>query len=96
VSLLHQVITSLISGRAEAKRVLKTQSDLDPSELQYLLQYYTLVREGKTNYISTTAFHDVTGQHPTELPEFFKQYQQQLSMKVEEQHQNKKRKTNGS
>ncbi|KAK5938816.1 hypothetical protein PMZ80_009008 [Knufia obscura] len=83
-------------SEAEARKVLKAQSDLDPSELQYLLEYYSLVREGKTNYISTTAFHDVTGQHPTEPPEFFKQHQQQLGVKEEEQHPSKKRKTNGS
>jgi hypothetical protein len=33
---------------AEAKKVLKAQSDSDPSELLYLLEYYSLVREGKT------------------------------------------------
>lgn len=54
------------------------QSDLNPAELRYLLEYYALVREGKTSYISTTAFHDVTGQHPLELPEFFKEIEQDL------------------
>ena len=64
--------------RAEAKRVLKAQSDIDQSEQEYLLEYYSLVREGKTNYISTTAFHDVTGEHPTEPDDFFKMYQSDL------------------
>ncbi|KAF1849883.1 NAD(P)-binding protein [Cucurbitaria berberidis CBS 394.84] len=59
---------------AEAKKVLKAQSDSDPSELQYLLEYYSLVREGKTNYISTSAFVNVTGNHPQEPTEFFKVY----------------------
>jgi len=79
----------------EAKRVLKAQSELDPSEIQYLLQYYSLVREGKTNYISTTAFHDVTGQHPLEPPEFFKDIKQTLAAHHDGQngHANKKRKT---
>ncbi|KAK4125992.1 NAD(P)-binding protein [Parathielavia appendiculata] len=65
----------------EAKRVLKAQSDLDESEKEYILEYYSLVREGKTNYISTTAFHDVTGQHPTEPDEFFRNYAGELRPK---------------
>lgn len=60
--------------RAEAKRVLQSQSESDSSEQQYILEYYSLVREGKANYIATTAFHDVTGEHPTELDEFFRLY----------------------
>ena len=45
----------------EAERTLRSQTDVDPFEIEYLLEYYSLVREGKTNYISTLAFHDVTG-----------------------------------
>ncbi|KAG2421172.1 hypothetical protein HFD88_000788 [Aspergillus terreus] len=60
----------------EAKKVLHAQAESDTSEIQYLLEYYSLVREGKTNYISTTAFHDVTGGHPEEPPDFFKEYAQ--------------------
>jgi len=37
-----------------------------------------LVREGKTNYIATTAFHDVTGKHPTEPDEFFRMYEDEV------------------
>jgi hypothetical protein len=62
--------------RAEAQRVLRAQSSSDESELEYLIEYYSLVREGKTNYISTTAFHDITGTHPQEPNEFFKAYAQ--------------------
>ncbi|KAI9832739.1 MAG: hypothetical protein M1826_001298 [Phylliscum demangeonii] len=58
----------------EAKRVLQKQADNDESEQQYLLEYYSLVREGKTNYISTLAFHDITGGHPQEMTDFFKVY----------------------
>jgi hypothetical protein len=58
--------------------VLKAQSDIDPSEQQYLLEYYSLVKEGKTNYIATTAFHDVTGQHPTEPESFFNMYENDM------------------
>lgn len=43
--------------------------------MEYLLEYYALVREGKTNYISTLAFHDTTQMHPQEPVEFFKVYQ---------------------
>jgi hypothetical protein len=77
--------------RAEAKKVLQAQSDSDPSELQYLLEYYSLVREGKTNYISTNTFHDVTGVHPLEPPEFFKAYANEFLPK----HADKKMKMNG-
>ncbi|PYH81191.1 NAD(P)-binding protein [Aspergillus uvarum CBS 121591] len=75
----------------EAKRVLQAQSDSDQSEVQYLLEYYSLVREGKTNYISTTAFHDVTGGHPQEPPDFFKVYAQEFHPK----RANKRRKLSG-
>ncbi|KAI1365447.1 NAD(P)-binding protein [Xylaria arbuscula] len=66
---------------AEAKKVLRTESDSDESEKQYLLDYYSLVREGKTNYISTTAFHDVTGEHPTQPTDFFKMYEEEFKPK---------------
>jgi len=67
----------------EAKKVLKLQSESDDSEKEYLLEYYSLVREGKTNYISTTAFHDVTGEHPMEPDEFFKVYAEEMKPKDE-------------
>ncbi|KAL4749332.1 hypothetical protein BDW72DRAFT_194960 [Aspergillus terricola var. indicus] len=76
----------------EAIKVLKAQSDSDESELQYLLEYYALVREGKTNYISTTAFHDVTGGHPQEPVDFFKVYAESLQPK----HKSKRRKLSSS
>jgi hypothetical protein len=67
--------------RREAKRVLAAQSDSDDSEKEYILEYYRLVREGKTNYISTTAYHDVTGTRPTEPDDFFKMYATELRPK---------------
>ena len=76
-------------SEAEAKKVLHSQSHSDNSELQYLLEYYSLVREGKTNYISTTAFHDVTGGHPQEPVEFFSTYAREFEPK----NVSKKRKT---
>ena len=77
--------------RAEAKRVLHAQAPSDASEIQYLLEYYSLVKEGKTNYISTCAFHDITGQHPQELVDFFKVY----AGEFKPEHASMKRKTNG-
>ncbi|KAF7520529.1 hypothetical protein G7054_g12733 [Neopestalotiopsis clavispora] len=67
-------VTMQLEGisEAEAGNILKAQSESDQSELQYLLEYYSLVREGKTNYIATTAFVNVTGAHPTTPKEFFK------------------------
>ncbi|KAJ9428024.1 hypothetical protein QL093DRAFT_2127489 [Fusarium oxysporum] len=76
-------------SHAEAKRVLKSQSEIDPSEQQYLLEYYSLVKEGKTNYISTTAFHDVTGEHPTEPENFFKIYEGEMRPKKKAKHEHK-------
>jgi len=78
-------------SEAEAKRVLHAQAPSDASEIQYLLEYYSLVREGKTNYISTCAFHDITGQHPQEPVDFFKVY----AGEYKPEHASKKRKTNG-
>ncbi|PMD25982.1 NAD(P)-binding protein [Hyaloscypha hepaticicola] len=78
-------------SEAEAKRVLHAQAPSDASEIQYLLEYFSLVREGKTNYISTCAFHDITGQHPQEPVDFFKVY----AAEFKSEHASKKRKTNG-
>ncbi|KAK8011790.1 hypothetical protein PG989_000050 [Apiospora arundinis] len=65
-------------SESEAKKVLKSQSESNQSELEYLLEYYSLVREGKANYISTTAFVNVTGDHPTEPVDFFKMYRREM------------------
>lgn len=69
------------TARSEAKRVLQSQSASDNSEQQYLLEYYSLVREGKTNYISTSAFHDITNSHPQEPDDFFKVYAEEFQRK---------------
>lgn len=84
-------LTIVATSRSEAKRVLQSQSASDNSELQYLLEYYSLVREGKTNYISTTAFHDITNSHPQEPEDFFKVYAEEFRMKKPA----KKRRTSG-
>jgi uncharacterized protein YbjT (DUF2867 family) len=80
-------------SEAEAKKVLKAQHDSDPSELQYLLEYYSLVREGKTNYISTSAFVNVTGGSPQEPEDFFKVYAESFKPKSDGTPASKKRKT---
>jgi hypothetical protein len=67
-------MSGVLIGRNEAKKILNTQSDLDESEKQYLLEYYSLVRENKTNYVSTLAFHRITGHKPQEATDFFKVY----------------------
>lgn len=69
-------------SEAEARKVLHAQAaHHDDSEKQYLLEYYALVREGKTNYICTTSFHDVTGVHPQEPDAFFKVYAEEFKPK---------------
>ncbi|KAM0265164.1 hypothetical protein ACHAQJ_000317 [Trichoderma viride] len=70
----------------EAKRLLASQSESDESEKEYILEFYSLVREGKTNYIATTAFHDVTGTHPTEPDQFFKLYAADLRPRKKVKH----------
>lgn len=84
-------LTIVATVRSEAKRVLQSQSAGDNSELQYLLEYYSLVREGKANYISTTAFHDITNSHPQEPEDFFKVYAEEFRIKKLP----KKRRTSG-
>ncbi|OJD22992.1 hypothetical protein ACJ73_05658 [Blastomyces percursus] len=44
------------TSEEETKKVLRAQAESDESELEYLLEYYSLVREGKTNYISIMPF----------------------------------------
>ncbi|KAL9100080.1 MAG: hypothetical protein Q9163_004504 [Psora crenata] len=84
----------LFMSPSEAKRILAKQSEIDPSEQQYLLDYYSLVAEGKTNYISTLAFHAITGAHPEQPPDFFKAYAQEFS--PQHHHVNKKRRLDGN
>jgi hypothetical protein len=64
----------LIARRDEARNLLKGEAGRSEGEIAYLLEYFSLVREGKTNYISTTTFHDVTGKHPQQPEDFFKAY----------------------
>lgn len=45
-----------------------------PAEREYLLEYYALVRAGKTNYVATTAMLAFFGHRGQEPTEFFKTY----------------------
>lgn len=49
-------------------------SNLDQSEKQVLLEYYSLVKQGKTNYVSTMGFEQATGQALQSPQEFFAAY----------------------
>jgi len=57
------------------KAILDQDTDVDDSEKLYLLEYYSLVREGKTNVVSTIAYTAITGEEPTKPHEFFKKYE---------------------
>lgn len=65
-------------SQAEAQRVLKAQSESGSQSWNNMLEYCSLVSEGKTSYISTTAFHDVTGEHKTDPLNFIKMYASHL------------------
>ncbi|KAG1723692.1 hypothetical protein EDB19DRAFT_1762544 [Suillus lakei] len=65
----------------EAKQLLESDTDVDDSEKQYLLEYYSLVREGKTNYVSTLDFAPITGEEPTKPPDFFKMHESEFKPK---------------
>lgn len=56
-------------------------TELSEAEKEYLLDYYSLVKEGKTNYVSTLASNALTGQNATEPPEFFKIYEEAFKPK---------------
>jgi uncharacterized protein YbjT (DUF2867 family) len=60
---------------ADAQQQLESNTDANPSQKEYLREYYSLVREGKTNYVSTLGFASITGEEPTNPHEFFKKYE---------------------
>ncbi|KAF8453419.1 hypothetical protein BGX38DRAFT_1176823 [Terfezia claveryi] len=65
----------------KARQILDAQSDIDESEKQYLLEYYSLVREGKTDYVSTIAFKYITSAIPTPPSLFFGDYSEEFKPK---------------
>jgi hypothetical protein len=64
-------------------------AEISQAEKDYILEYYALVRDGKTNYISTNAFHDITGQQPISVAEFFKTYSAEFKPKKRKLHHKK-------
>ncbi|KAI0039782.1 NAD(P)-binding protein [Auriscalpium vulgare] len=65
----------------EALKILKP-AEISEYEKNFLLEYYALVREGKTNYVSTIAYGAITGEKSATLPtEFFKTYAQEFKPK---------------
>ncbi|KAL1938462.1 hypothetical protein VTO73DRAFT_11702 [Trametes versicolor] len=52
-----------------------------PAEREYLLEYYALVRAGKTNYVATTAMLAFFGHRGQEPTEFFKTYSAEFKPK---------------
>ncbi|GAA5968448.1 hypothetical protein JCM11641_007641 [Rhodosporidiobolus odoratus] len=69
---------------SEAKKLLQSKhgEEIDEAELAYLLEYYSLVREGKTNYCAgRPVFKQLLGNDLTEPTEFFKAYSDSFSRK---------------
>ncbi|KAJ7055526.1 NAD(P)-binding protein [Mycena amicta] len=60
----------------EAMTILSSEqgAEVDEAEKAYLLEYYSLVREGKTNYVSNSAFYAIFGHRGQEPSEFFQAY----------------------
>ncbi|GAA6040851.1 hypothetical protein JCM8097_007747 [Rhodosporidiobolus ruineniae] len=76
---------------SEAKKALQSEhgEEIDEAEREYLLEYYSLVREGKTNYVAgRPTFKQLLGTDLTEPTDFFKAYEGSF--------QRKRRRTNKS
>ncbi|KAH9856087.1 NAD-P-binding protein [Lenzites betulinus] len=67
-----------------AKAILNSAQgeEVDEAEREYLLEYYSLVRAGKTNYTSTTAMLAFFGHRGQEPSEFFKTYSVSLTAAI--------------
>ncbi|KAL1667522.1 hypothetical protein GGF50DRAFT_112248 [Schizophyllum commune] len=68
---------------AKAKKILASEQgeEVDDAEKEYLLEYYSLVREGKTAYVSNAAFQAIFGSRGQEMPDFFKAYSAEFKPK---------------
>ncbi|KAI1795291.1 NAD-P-binding protein [Ganoderma leucocontextum] len=66
-----------------AKQILNSDqgAEVDEAEREYLLEYYSLVREGKTDYTATTAMLAYLGTRGQEPAEFFKTYSEEFKPK---------------
>ncbi|KIP03863.1 hypothetical protein PHLGIDRAFT_76910 [Phlebiopsis gigantea 11061_1 CR5-6] len=60
----------------KAKEILSSDqgAEVDEAEKEYLLEYYSLVRDGKTNYVSNLPMLQYFGSHGQEPSDFFKTY----------------------
>ncbi|KAM0790342.1 hypothetical protein ACM66B_003227 [Microbotryomycetes sp. NB124-2] len=76
----------------QALKILKQvpKEELDDSEKQYLMEYYSLVKAGKTNYIATLVFEPITGQAISGLTDFFGDYEDDLKPKPKKRRTTKK------
>ncbi|EIW57016.1 uncharacterized protein TRAVEDRAFT_49825 [Trametes versicolor FP-101664 SS1] len=65
------------------KKILSSEQgeEVDEAKLEYLLEYYALVRAGKTNYVATTAMLAFLGHRGQEPTEFFKTYSAEFKPK---------------
>ncbi|EIW57023.1 NAD-P-binding protein [Trametes versicolor FP-101664 SS1] len=68
---------------ATAKNILNSEQgeEVDEAEREYLLEYYALVRAGKTNYVATTAMLAFLGHRGQEPTEFFETYSAEFKPK---------------
>ncbi|KAI0753734.1 hypothetical protein C8Q74DRAFT_1211348 [Fomes fomentarius] len=68
---------------ATAKKILNSEQgeEVDEAEKEYLLEYYSLVREGKTNYTATAAMFAFFGHRGQEPTEFFSTYSNEFKPK---------------
>ncbi|EKM57245.1 uncharacterized protein PHACADRAFT_142468 [Phanerochaete carnosa HHB-10118-sp] len=56
-------------------------AEIDEAEKEYLLEYYSLVREGKTNYVSNIPMLAYFGHRGQEPSDFFKVYNEEFKPK---------------
>ncbi|KAL0952283.1 hypothetical protein HGRIS_006573 [Hohenbuehelia grisea] len=68
---------------SQAKKIFNSDQgeEVDETEKEYLLEYYSLVREGKTAYVSDIPFVHMFGEKPQAMPEFFKAYSSEFKPK---------------
>ncbi|KAG8863079.1 hypothetical protein FRB96_009259 [Tulasnella sp. 330] len=64
----------------EAREILKA-AEIDEAEKEYILEYYSLIKEGKTSYVSTHSFQLMMGQKPMQPTEFFQTYDEEFKPK---------------
>ncbi|EIW57020.1 uncharacterized protein TRAVEDRAFT_21922 [Trametes versicolor FP-101664 SS1] len=80
----HSRPPRLASGtpRRKSSSPNKARKSTKPSASTYLLEYYALVRAGKTNYVATTAMLAFFGHRGQEPIEFFKTYSAEFKPKT--------------